>query len=519
MTQEAERRTQVEGRRSSPVRSVLIVGGGTAGWMTAAKLVCHLARQPVSITVVESSDIGAVGVGEATVPAIRDYFKEIGVGDFDVMRASQATVKLGIEFQDWLRPGEAFFHPFSLYGSPSRGIPFYQYWLKLRQGGDATELGAYSMCTAMAKAGRFREPPAKPRGDLGIYGWALHFDAGLYAQFLRNFAMRLGVKRIDAKIVDVALREPDGFIDSVRLESGDALKADLFIDCSGFRSLLMGKALGVGFEDWTHYLPCDRAAAMPCALAGPLTPYTRSTALKAGWQWRIPLQHRVGNGYVYCSRHISDDEAVATLKERLEGEALGEPNLIRFTTGHREKFRYKNCVALGLSAGFMEPLESTSITLIQTGIEKLVDLFPDLSFGQALEDEFNRRSTAEWERIRDFLILHYWANQRQGEPLWDECRRIALPERLAHKVRLFRERGVLVRYEWEAFLDPSWLSMYAGFGLLPDAYDPMTDFFTNDELNDAFTKMRASIAEAARSGAPHAEYIAQHCAMEKVAAM
>ncbi|MES1158351.1 MAG: tryptophan halogenase family protein [Terricaulis silvestris] len=494
----------------APIRSLAIVGGGTAGWMTAVKLACHLSRQPVEITLIESSDIGAVGVGEATVPAIRTYFKEIGVSDHDVMRASQGTVKLGIQFQGWLKPGAQFFHPFSLFGARVRGVPFHHYWLKLCHLGAPTDLGAYSLSTVMAEQGRFREPTQNPEGDLSVYDWAVHFDAGLYARYLRDYGLRLGVKRIDAKIVDIALRPSDGFIQSVQLESGEHVAADLFIDCSGFRALLIN-ALGVGFEDWTKYLPCDRAAAMPCERQAPLTPFTQSIAQKAGWRWRIPLQHRVGNGYVYCSNYISDDEAITTLIANLEGKTLGEPNLIRFTTGHRKKHWEKNCVAIGLAAGFMEPLESTSIVLVQSAIDQLIELFPDLSFNPALEDEFNRRSALEWERIRDFLILHYWANQRPEEPFWRECRTIHLPERLAHKIRMFKERGVIIRYEWETFLDPSWLAMFAGFDLLPRSYDPMADFFTPAQLSEALERMRQTIASAAATGEPHLDYINRYC--------
>jgi tryptophan halogenase len=494
---------------AQPIRSILIVGGGTAGWMAATWLAGRLARQNIKITVVESPDIRTVGVGEATVPAIRDYFRDIGVTEAEVMAASQGTVKLGIEFRDWGRPGDSFFHPFGLYGMPSRGVPFHQFWLKRRAQGDPTPLAAYSLCTQLAMANQMMEPPASPPNDLGVFNWAVHFDAGLYAQFLRRKAVsELGVVHVDGTIVEVGRDGETGFIEGVTLADGRKLQADLFIDCSGFRSLLLGKALEVGYDDWTHLLPCDRAVAMPCERSGPLTPYTRSTALSAGWQWRIPLQHRVGNGYVYSSRHISDDEATATLISRLEGPALAEPNLLRFQTGHRQKFWEKNCIALGLAAGFMEPLESTSIVLIQSGVERLGALFPDRGFDPALSDEYNRITTLEYARIRDFLLLHYVANRREGEAMWDHVRALTLPEPLAHKMRMFTRRGAMVRYEWESFQDPSWLSMYAGFDIAAQAYDPMADYFTPSELDSALRRMREAIARAKALAAPHEAFLA-----------
>ncbi|PZR35460.1 tryptophan halogenase family protein [Caulobacter segnis] len=493
----------------SPIRSILIVGGGTAGWMAATWLAGRLARQNIAITVVESPDIRTVGVGEATVPAIRDYFRDIGVTEAQVMAATQGTVKLGIEFEGWNRPGGRFFHPFGLYGMPSRGTPFHQFWLRRRAEGDTTPLEAYSLCTQLALANQMMDPPASPPNDLGVFNWAVHFDAGLFAGFLRQKATsELNVTHIEGAVIEVERDGESGLLTGVTLADGKTLAADLFIDCSGFRSLLLGQALGVDYDDWSDLLPCDRAVAMPCERDGPLTPYTRSTALAAGWQWRIPLQHRVGNGYVYASAHISDDEAAATLASRLEGRALAEPNFLRFRTGHRRTFWRKNCVALGLAAGFLEPLESTSIVLIQSGVERLGQLFPDRGFDPALAEEYNRITRLEYARIRDFLLLHYIANGRVGEPMWDAVRSLNPPEALAHKMRMFERRGTFVRYEWESFQDPSWLSMFAGFERLPPAHDPMADYFTPTELDSAMRRMREAIDRAKALAVPHEAFLA-----------
>ncbi len=494
---------------AKPIRQIVIAGGGTAGWMAACYFSGRLARQGVAITVVESSAIGTVGVGEATVPGIRDYFRAIGVDDIDVLRATGGTVKLGIEFRDWAQPGSRFFHPFGLYGVPSRGVPFHQYWLKLQHAGEPTDLAAYSLCSALAQRGAFMLPPDKPVNDLAVFDWAVHFDASRFAAMLRDRALAQGVRHIDDVIKDVVLDAQNGHIAHLVTKEHGNVAGDLFIDCTGFRSLLLGKALGVAWTDWTDLLPCDRAVAIPCAANATRDwPYTVSTAQEAGWQWRIPLQHRVGNGYVYSSAMLSDDEATAKLLSRLEGEALAEPNLIRFGAGHRQRFWAGNCVGMGLAAGFLEPLESSSITLIQTAIERLAEFFPDATFDPALADEFNRATTLEYARIRDFLILHYLGNRRVGEPFWDRLRDAHVPEMLAHKLRLFRARGRLVRYEWESFLDPSWLSMYAGFDWLPPAHDPMADHFTDAEISAALRRMRETVAGAVAAARPHREFIA-----------
>lgn len=492
------------------IRRLVIVGGGTAGWMAAASLAHHFPRETLSITLVESSDIGTVGVGEATIPAIRDFYRSLGIDEFALMRATQATVKLGIEFKDWSRRGEAFIHPFGLFGAPANDVPFHQYWLKLRQAGDATAFDAYSLAVALCRRNRFTRPHPNPQSALSVFDWALHFDATLFARYLRQYALERGVVRFDAKVVDVAQRD-DGFIESLALHCGARVHGDLFIDCSGFRGLLIEGALRSGYEDWSHWLPCDRAIAVPSARTEALTPYTRATALEAGWQWRIPLQHRVGNGYVFCSRFVSEQDAQQRLLGNLEGPPLADPNVLRFTTGIRKQLWNKNCVALGLAAGFLEPLESTSISLIETGIEKLRRLFPDRGFDPALAAEFNRTSRLEFERIRDFLIVHYRFSSRDDSDFWRHCRELPMPDPLEYKVRLFRARGHIVRYEWETFLDPSWLAIYTGFGVLPRSYDPMADRVDSATLKKTFADMRASIEHAARAAPEHSEFIAKNC--------
>jgi tryptophan halogenase len=492
------------------VKKVVIVGGGTAGWMAAASLAHQLAHLNLQITLVESSDIGTVGVGEATVPAIRDYIASLGLDIFDVMRATQGTAKLGIEYVGWSSEGQRFFHPFATYGVPAGQTAFHHMWHRLRELGDDAPMAAYNLCTQLALSGRFMLPPPKPRAAFEAYDWAIHFDAGLFGRYLRKFATQHGVRRIDAKVLGVEVKA-DGHIENVRLDSGLLLEGDLFIDCSGFRGLLIQGALRSGYQSWKQWLPCDRAVALPCgfapsASADAMTPYTRATALAAGWSWRIPLQHRIGNGYVYSSDHVSDDEAEAVLRTRVEGEILADANRLRFTSGHATEVWKGNCVALGLAAGFLEPLESTSIVLVQTGIEKLIRLFPQAGFNSVIRDEFNRSTRLEYERIRDFLILHYWASGRP-EPMWRACQMAELPEPLRHKIDVFRAHGHLVRYEWESFQDPSWLSMYAGFGISATCRDPSADRVEFAQLLDIAKRLRVDITAIAGQAKSHASFV------------
>jgi len=495
-----------------PVEQVVIVGGGTAGWMTAAALAHFWRQQPHKrITLVESTDIGTVGVGEATLPTIRAFNAGLGIDEIDFIRKTQATFKLGIEFVDWHRCRQTFFHPFAPYGVKVQGASFHHAWRRLREAGDQTEIGEYSLPAVMAAENRFAQPAQRAVAPFANFAYAYHFDAALYARYLRDYALARGVRRIDARVLDVRLRGTDGFIEAIALDGGELVVGDLFVDCSGFRGLLIESALATGYEDWTHWLPCDRAVAMPCARAGALTPYTRASALEAGWRWRIPLQHRTGNGYVYCSNFISDDRAVAALRANLDGAALAEPNLLRFTTGRRKAFWSRNCVAIGLASGFIEPLESTSIALIQSGIAKLLAFFPDRDFFAADIGEANRVMREEYERIRDFIVLHYKGSARVDSQLWRMTRAMSVPDTLQHKIDLFRSRGHVVAYAEESFEEASWVTMFLGFGMVPARHDPRVDDPGLDELRNQLRRLRQAIAAGVRAAPVHADYVAQHC--------
>ena len=492
-----------------PITSVVILGGGTAGWMTAASLLQRLGRLGVTVTLVESSQIGTIGVGEATVPSILRYFESLGLDVYEVLRATNGTVKLGIEFDGWKHEGHSFIHPFGRYGIQAGPVAFHHIWNRLRAAGETAAIDDYSLCTQLVRAGRVFLPPAQPRADFEIFDWAIHFDAGRFAQFLRRFSEARGVRRVDARLSEAVLEPETGHVRELRLDNGETVEGQLFIDCSGFHRLLIERALKAGYQDWRHWLMCDRAVALPCAARDPgaITPHTRSRAMQAGWIWRIPLQNRIGNGYVYSSDHISDDDAVAALRAELEGEALAEPNLVRFRAGHVQRFWVGNCVAIGLSAGFLEPLESTSISLIQMGIDKLIHLWPDTRMAPELAAEYNRLSVQEFERVRDFIILHYAANGRTHGDLWRYCREMTLPDSLAHKIALYQARGLLVQYQSESFFDPSWTCMYANFGIEARNWDPLTELLGLADLQDLTRRMRPDIAALAREGSPHREFL------------
>ena len=491
------------------IESIVIVGGGSAGWMTAAALSNSL-RQGCRITLIESDDIGTVGVGEATIPPIRTFNEMLGIDEREFVKATQGSFKLGIEFVDWGRLGNRYFHPFGPHGRAFDIVGLHHYWLKAREAGETAAFDEHSMAWALARAGRFTRPGQDPRNVLSTFDYAYHFDAGLYARFLRRYSEERGVVRVEGKIATVAQDGESGFVQTVQLEDGQIFAADLFIDCSGFRGLLIEGSLQTGYEDWSHWLPCDRAVAMPCAKAGDFTPYTRSTARAAGWQWRIPLQHRTGNGYVYCSQFLSDEEAEATLRANLDGEALAGPNRLRFTTGRRRKFWNKNVIAIGLSSGFMEPLESTSLHLIQAGISKLLALFPDKDFNPLLADEYNHISVTEFERIRDFLVLHYKLTTRDDSELWRYCAHMDIPDTLQFKIDHFKSYGRHIARDMDLFGSPSWLAVHIGQDNIPDAVDPLFDYRGIDG-REWLGKLRGAMQFEAGRQTTHQQFIDQHC--------
>ena len=491
------------------IRSVVIVGGGSAGWMTAAAL-CNSAPRGCAITLIESEEIGTVGVGEATIPPIKVFNQMLGLDEAEFMRRTKGSFKLGIQFVDWAEPGRRYFHPFGTYGRPFDTVSMHHYWQQANAAGKASSLDDYCMAWAAASAGRFAPPLPDQRSVLSTYDYAYHFDAGLYAGFLREYSEKRGVTRVEGKVTDVKLDAVNGFVESVQLADGRRISGELFIDCSGFRGLLIEGTLKTGYDDWTHWLPCDRAMAVPCASAGEFSPHTRSTARAAGWQWRIPLQHRTGNGYVYCSKFISDDAAAATLLANLDGKALAEPRPLRFVTGRRRRMWNRNVIAIGLSSGFLEPLESTSLHLIQAGIAKLIALFPDRDFDPIVSDEYNRIAASEMERIRDFIILHYHLNQRQEGEMWRHCASMAIPDTLQEKIVHFRRYGRLVQREYDLFGPSSWLAVHIGQLNIPERPDPLLDYRDFDGVQ-WLAKLRDAMAAAAQQLPMHRQYIDKYC--------
>ena len=491
-----------------PKRRFVIVGGGTAGWMAAAAL-ARFAAGTADVRLVESEEIGTVGVGEATIPQIRLFNEALGIDEDEFLRATSGTFKLGIEFVGWNGEGSRYIHAFGTIGRPLGLVPFHHYWLRHRVEGGETSLWDYSPTAIAARENRFGRSADQPGRLPSGVAWAFHFDASLYARYLRRYAEAKGVRRTEGRIAEVA-KGPAG-IAAVTLASGERIEGDFFIDCSGFRGLLVEGALETGYDDWSHWLPCDRALAVPCSSVEPLTPYTRSTAREAGWQWRIPLQHRIGNGYVYSSRHVSDDQAAATLLANLDGEALGEPRPLRFLTGRRRKAWNRNCLALGLAGGFMEPLESTSIHLVQSGIARFLQLLPPPGAdGEAEAAEYNRQTDFEWESIRDFLILHYHANGREGA-LWEACRAMEVPESLAQKIALFRGSGRIFREHEELFTEVGWLQVMLGQGIRPAGWSPLADQLAPAQLDEFLSLARRHAAHVAAQMPPHSEFIARSC--------
>jgi tryptophan 7-halogenase len=494
----------------SALNRIVIVGGGTAGWMAAAAFARFLGPGH-DIRLIESDEIGTVGVGEATIPAIQLFNRNLGIDENEFVRATQGSFKLGIEFEGWSQPGHRYIHAFGQIGRPLGLVPFHHYWLRHRAEGGTSSLWDYAPTALAAAENRFAPLQEQPGQLPSGVAYAYHFDAGLYAAFLRKYAEARGVKRTEGQVVDVSLNGESGFVDSVTLLSGEQIEGDLFIDCSGFRGLLIEQALESGYEDWSHWLPCNRALAVPCASAEPLTPYTRSTAREAGWQWRIPLQHRTGNGYVYCSDHISDGEATETLMANLDGEALAEPRQLRFVTGKRRQIWKKNVVALGLASGFLEPLESTSIHLIQAGIANLLNFWPGSGFEQADIDAFNAQADFEFASIRDFIILHYRINGRSGA-FWERCRTMGIPESLRAKIALFEANGRITRFNDELFTELGWLQVMWGQGLRPRGYHPLAEQLSPAQMSEFLGVAHKHAAHVAGRMPPHKDYIAAACA-------
>jgi tryptophan halogenase len=497
---------------------VVIVGGGTAGWMTAAAM-SQVLRGKYNIKLVESEEIGTVGVGESTIPMIALFNAMLQIDENEFIRETQASFKLGIEFVDWGRLGDRYIHSFGQIGQEVWTVDFHQYWLKQYLAGKAPELDRFSINATAAVQNKFMRPRMDmPKSPLSHIRYAFQFDATLYARYLRKYAEQRGVQRVEGRITDVQQREGDGFIASVTLHSGQVVEGDLFVDCSGFRALLIEGTLKTGFEDWSHWLPCDRAVVVPSASNGPLTPYTRATARAAGWQWRIPLQHRVGNGHVYSSRFMSDDEATAILLGNLDGAPLAEPRGLRFQPGRRLKSWNKNVVAVGLASGFIEPLESTSIHLVQMAIAHLLTYFPDKGFDDALADQFNRMMTLEYEWVRDFIILHYKATERNDTPFWNYCREMEVPEPLRKRMELFEVDGRVFRDGEELFAKVSWLQVMHGQRLRPRGYHPLTDLLSEQEIAKYLDEVAGVIGACVDVMPPHEKFIADHCAAAPIRA-
>ncbi|MEZ5955243.1 MAG: tryptophan halogenase family protein [Hyphomonas sp.] len=501
-----------------PVRKVVIVGGGTAGWVAAAALVKVLGPL-IEIELVESDQIGTVGVGEATIPQIRLLNATLGIDENEFVARTAGTFKLGIEFSNWGAQGERYLHTFGEAGINLAGVHFHHYWLRHVQAGGTAGLWDFSLHDRAAYAGRFARMERVGNTPMAGLAYAFHFDAGLYAVLLREYSEARGVRRTEGLIGEVLLDGETGFIRAVKLSDGREVAGDLFIDCSGFRGMLIGDALGSDYIDWSHCLPVDRAWAVACKSTAPLVPYTKSIARGAGWQWRIPLQHRTGNGHVFSSAYLDEQAAADELVQNLDGDALGQLRLLRFTTGRRREFWKKNCVSLGLASGFMEPLESTSIHLVQSNVNRLINLFPQRGVVDADIAEYNRQVGYEFERIRDFLILHYKLTRRDDTEFWNYVRTMPVPESLRERMELFAQHGRIFRDQEDLFKEASWLQVMVGQGLMPSGHNAMADLISDDQLVEFLTNVRTIVDRAVEVLPSHQEFIAQTCAMPAGMAM
>jgi tryptophan halogenase len=493
------------------LRKVCIVGGGTAGWIAAAVMAHHMKGRLFEIELVESDDIGTIGVGESTIPPFLELIAKLDINEQDFIRQVQASFKLGIEFKDWHKKGENYFHPFGDIGQRIELSEFYQAWRKATLSGHDYPLQDFAPATVMAREGRFMLPFKAQKTPIAGASYALHVDAKRVAQFLRTHAEARGVKRTEGMVTDVALDER-GFVSALTLKDGRTVEADFFIDCSGFRALLIGKTLGTEYTDWSNYLFCDRAIAAQTENVGPPSPYTLAEAQDAGWRWRIPLQHRTGNGHVYASEFMSDEEATRILLDKVEGEVVAGPMVVPFKTGVRQQIWHKNVLSLGLASGFIEPLESTAIWLIQSGLSRFLTMFPDRDFNQADIDRYNRIMQTDYEEIRDFLVLHYHATERTDSPFWNYCRTMEIPERLAEKMRVFRTHGRAFRENEELFNDTSWFAVMLGQLLEPASHDPVADVMPLDETRSRLAHIREAIANSADYMPRHRDFIRDNCA-------
>ncbi|WP_441003581.1 tryptophan halogenase family protein [Pseudocolwellia agarivorans] len=492
---------------SNRIRKIVIAGGGTAGWMSAAALASMLSPDNVQIVLVESEEIGTVGVGEATIPDIISFNRMLGIDEAEFLKATKGTFKLGIEFSDWGKLGDKYFHPFGNHGADMNGIDFHQYWLHTRQAGNSNSLEEYSMCAVAAKNMKFALPNDNPRSLLSQIGYAYHFDATAYALFLRDYAEKRGVIRIEGRIEQIVQDEKTENISALVMQNNQRVEGDFFFDCTGFKSKLLGETLGVPFYDWSKWLPCNSAQAVASERRGELLPYTKSMAKSAGWQWRIPTQHRTGNGHIYCADFMDDQQATDVLMQGLDAPALSDPRTIRFTTGRRDKFWHKNCVAIGLSSGFLEPLESTSIFLIQQGISRFIALYPSLTPAAKVVEEYNRLMTREFNQVRDFIILHYKATQRTDSEFWRYCKNMSIPDSLQHKMELFQCAGRVFRDDHELFSTSSWVAVMTGQNIYPETPEPMLLGVPIQNIEKSLQSMQRAMQQTSIQMPTHAEFI------------
>jgi len=491
---------------NKPVKDLVILGGGTAGWITASLMVKVLGKS-INITLVESDRIGTIGVGEATIPPIQNFNAALGLDEKDFLKQTKATIKLGIEFANWKHREHSYMHAFGSIGKNFPFCDFSHFWARHKLAGGTSDFWDYSLNYQAAKHNKFATITSIPNTNLPGISYAYHFDAGLYAKYLRSYSEKQGVQRIEGTVDEVTLNPDNGFVDKLILSNGNEISGDLFVDCTGMAALLIHKALGAGYDDYSHWLPCDRAIAIPTERSEPLLPYTKSIAHEAGWQWRIPLQHRTGNGIVYSSRHWSDEQALAALKENLDAPVIGEPNMIKFRPGRRREAWRKNVVAIGLSGGFLEPLESTSIHLIQSVATRLIKAFPHTGIRDIEVQEFNRQSQVEFERIRDFIILHYKVNQRRDSDFWRSCEQMDIPQSLQEKIDLFKQTGKVYRDYDDLFTEAAWQQVLIGQGAEPQDFHPIAGNLSEQQMDDLMSSLKTLIDGTVASMPKHEAYL------------